>query len=413
MAHELILAINAGSTSLKFGVYGLTPEGRTIEEARGAVEEGEGGHLFVRARAADGRVLPVPTLPHAAGEAWTHESLATVLLEWTEQVMAGARVVAVGHRVVHGGMHFSAPVVVTPAVMQALESLVPLAPLHQPQNLTPIRRLASDRPGLLQVAAFDTDFHQTQTRAARLYALPRAWYEEGVRRYGFHGLSCAYVVRALGRHRGAPLDERAVIAHLGGGASISGTVGGRSVASSMGLTVVDGLPMATRSGAIDPGLVLHLQKTRGLTPEAMETILYTQSGLKGLSGISGDMRALLSSPEESAHEAVEHFVARTAREIAATAADIGGLEVLVFTGGIGENQPDTRSRIAERLRWTGLVLDPARNAASARGEPARISADESAVAAWVVPTDEESMIAEAAARAWRADRAMPDASFTG
>ncbi len=302
---------------------------------------------------------------------------------------AGEPLLAVGHRVVHGGAEFSRPLLVDPPVLAALESLIPLAPLHQPHNLAAIHLLRETQPQLPQVACFDTAFHRTHPQLADLYALPWAYYEAGVRRYGFHGLSYEYIAATLPRVAPAIAGGRVIVAHLGSGASLCALRAGASVDSTMGFSALDGLPMGTRPGALDPGVLLYLVGERGMTPAALERLLYKESGLLGISGVSNDMRVLLASDEPRARLAVDFFVHRVAKEIGALAAVLGGVDGLVFTAGIGENSAEIRSRIVGACAWLGVTLDVEANR---RGGP-RISRDSDAVSAWVVPTNEELMIA--------------------
>jgi acetate kinase len=298
---------------------------------------------------------------------------------------------AISHRVVHGGAEFDQPVEITPAVFARLEGLAPLAPLHQPHNLAVIRAAQALAPKALQVACFDTAFHRTMPAVAQRLGLPRAWEAAGVRRYGFHGLSYAYLVKALHKVDPELAQGRVVFAHLGSGASLCATRAGRSVETTMSFSTLDGLVMGSRCGALDPGAVLHLLR-QGLTAEAIETLLYERSGLLGVSGLSGDMRVLLASDDPAAGEAVELFAYRAACQTGAMAAALGGLDGVVFTAGIGENSAEIRSRICRRLGWLGVSLDPEANAAGL----GRISAADSRAAAWVIPTDEEQMLAEGA-----------------
>jgi acetate kinase len=318
-------------------------------------------------------------------------------VDWVERHLAPARLAAIGHRVVHGGNAHAGPALVTPALLAELATLAALAPLHQPHNLAAIEAMAHLHPGLPQVACFDTAFHLGNPRVARLYGLPRALADEGMMRYGFHGLSYRHIADALPafepRARG-----RVVAAHLGSGASMCAMVDGRSVATSMGFSALDGLPMATRCGSLDPGLVLHLLRAKQMTPDALETMLYRDSGLLGLSGVSGDMRTLLASAEDAAREAVDVFVYRIARELGSLAAAAGGLDVLVFTGGIGEHAPEIRARVCAQAAWLGVRIDAGANAA---GGP-RLHAHDSAVAVWALAADEEAVIA-------RETRAVADA----
>jgi acetate kinase len=303
---------------------------------------------------------------------------------------SGLELAAVGHRVVHGGMQYAQPIRLDSRALAALEKLIPLAPLHQPHNLAPIRSLIERRPGLPQVACFDTAFHATNPDVSRRFAIPAELHDAGVRRYGFHGLSYEYVASALRAHDAGAAAGRTIVCHLGNGSSMCALEGGRSVASTMGFTAVDGLPMGTRSGAIDPGVLLYLMDQRGMDARAIEKLLYSQSGLLGVSGISSDMRKLLGADDPRAKLAVDLYVYRIRRELGSLAAALGGVDALVFTAGIGENSPELRERICGDAAWLGLELD---RAANRKGGP-RISAAGSRVSAWVIPTNEELMIAK-------------------
>jgi acetate kinase len=300
----------------------------------------------------------------------------------------------VGHRIVHGGPRHAAPILVTPEIVTYLESLVPLAPLHQPHNLAPIAAVATAAPHLPQVACFDTAFHRVQPPLAQTFALPRALSDAGIRRYGFHGLSYEYIVRRLCETDPALARRRLIVAHLGNGASLCAIDDGRSIASTMGFTAVDGLMMGTRCGTLDPGVILYLMDERGMDARAIEKLIYSQSGLLGVSGISADMRTLRQSADARAREATDLFVYRICREIGSLAAALGGVDALVFTAGIGENDSVTRREVLAGCRWLGVEIDAARNDAGNHAGTGRISADGSRVSAWVVPTDEERMIAE-------------------
>jgi len=382
-----ILVVNAGSSSVKCGLFaarGPRPE----RLARVHADLGD-----------DGLVLTTSAGSGVAGtrsvERWENRSAEAAVERVLERALAlaGAPIAAVGHRVVHGGADFAGPVVVTPEVHRALETLEPLAPLHQPHNLAGIRAAAAALPGAVQVACFDTAFHHTCPPVATRLAIPRHWHDRGIRRYGFHGLSYESVAARLAEVTGA-VPERAVIAHLGAGASLCGIRRGRSIATTMGFTPLDGLVMATRCGGIDPGAVLQLVLREGVPAAEVEALLTRQSGLLGVSGISGDMRVLLASADPRAAEAVELFCERAARETASLAAALGGLDALVFTAGIGEHAVVIRERIAAKLAFLGLELEAAANA---RHGP-RLAAERSRVAAWVIPTDEEGVIAAHAAR---------------
>jgi acetate kinase len=380
-----ILVLNAGSSSLKFCVFDVAG-GMLGVALRGQLDGLPERCRFVAHDASQAIVAE----RSFGGRRMDHEEALRFLLEWTRSSpLAGRRLLAVGHRVVHGGRRFRQPVRVDDTVLEALDALVPLAPLHQPHNVAAIRLLRALDPGLPQVACFDTAFHCTQPALARVFALPRRYLDEGVERYGFHGLSYEYVASRL-----ADVDPRArvgrtVIAHLGNGASLCALREGRSIATTMGFTALDGLPMGTRSGALDPGVLLYLMRRHGLDEGQLEDLLYHRSGLLGVSGISGDVRELLASGDPRAAEALELFVYRIGRELGSLAAALGGLDALVFTGGIGENATEIRRQVCRDAAWLGLAVDEGANAA---GGP-RISLPGSAITAWVVPTDEERMIA--------------------
>jgi acetate kinase len=317
-----------------------------------------------------------------------HAAATAEIIALRRQLLGERTVLAVGHRVVHGGTAFSAPVLIDDKVLAKLAELVPLAPLHQPHNLAPIQAIAHAVPQLPQVACFDTAFHRTQPALAQAFALPRDITAAGVRRYGFHGLSYDYIVGLLTETEPALARSRLVIAHLGNGASLCAVRDGKSVASTMGFTAVDGLMMGTRTGAIDPGVLLYLMQERGLDAAGIEDLLYRRSGLLGVSGIASDMRTLRQSKAPEAREAIDLFVYRIVREIGSMAAALGGVDSLVFTAGIGEHDAATRAQVIAGCDWLGIVLDEARN----RAGSGRISSDASHVSAWVVPTDEERMI---------------------
>jgi acetate kinase len=382
---DAILVLNAGSSSLKFSVFldGEPPE----LLLRGQIEE-----LFTQphfaARDTAGKAVGERTWE--PGTKLGHSGAVEFLFGWGRGKLGEHRVGAAGHRVVHGGREFTGPVLIDPGVMTALEALVPLAPLHQPHNLGAIKAVAEHAPGLPQVACFDTAFHRTQPGVAQAFALPRRYAEEGILRYGFHGLSYEYIASALPGTDARAAAGRTVVAHLGNGASMCALRGGQSVATTMSFTALDGLPMGTRCGALDPGVLIYLMDRHGLDARALEKLLYQESGLLGVSGISSDMRTLLTSLDPRAAEALDLFVYRIGRELGSLAAAFGGLDALVFTGGIGENSAAVRARVCRDASWLGLELDEAANDA---GGP-RISRPNSRVAAWVIPTNEESMIAQ-------------------
>ena len=376
-----ILALNAGSSSIKFALF----EARGERIAHGTIEDiGEAPHF--RGYDQQGHL--------AAERRWreglSHEDLLSPLLDWVESHHDGEPLTAVGHRIVHGGTEFAAPVRIDDEVLAALERLTPLAPLHQPHNLTPIRAMAKLRPGLPQVACFDTAFHHRMPELASALPLPARYARAGVRRYGFHGLSYEYIARRFAELDRARAAGRVIAAHLGNGASACAMRDGRSLDTSMGFTALDGLMMGTRCGAIDPGAVLHMMQQEGLDGETISDILYHRSGLLGVSGESGDMRVLLESRTEAAHFAVSLFAYRAAREIAALTIPLGGLDALIFTAGIGEKAAPVRAAICAHLPHLGITLD---DAANRRHDPV-ISAAASKAAVRVIPTDEEAMIAD-------------------
>ena len=381
-----LVSLNAGSSSIKFGLYRLDDAGHPHHAAGGKIE-GIGTAPHLAARADDGSLAV--DRRWADGAAMTHEDLLGELIAWAQGHLGDNRIVGVGHRVVHGGTDFASPVRIQGTVMDRLGALSELAPLHQPHNLAAIRAMTKLMPDVPQVACFDTAFHRGRADETTRFALPRAYHDRGLVRYGFHGLSYAFIARELARTAPELAAGRVVVGHLGNGASLCAMRGGKSVDTTMGFTALDGLVMGTRCGTLDAGLVLHLIMHEGMSAEAVETLLYQQSGLLGVSGLSSDMRALHASDGEAARQAVTLFVARAAREIAALCTSMGGIDALVFTAGIGENDPVIRSLICERLGFLGLTLDPAANAANAR----TISAGDSRIAIMVVPTDEERMIA--------------------
>jgi acetate kinase len=391
---DAIAVLNAGSSSLKFSLF-VEREGSLALDLRGKVERLDAAPRF-EARAPDGRLLAERTW--GDGERPGHAGALDHLLAFLRQELAGDALAGVGHRVVHGGRTFSGPVQVDETVLPALQALVPLAPLHQPHALAAIRALRALDPGLPQVACFDTAFHRNMPDPAQRFALPAELHDAGVRRYGFHGLSYEHVASVLPSVDAAAARGRTVVLHLGNGASMCALQEGRSVATTMGFTALDGLPMGTRCGALDPGVLIWLADERGMDAREVERLLYDRSGLLGVSGISSDMRTLLSSPDPRARLAVDLYVYRIGRELGSLAAALGGLDAIVFTAGVGENAAAIRERVCRGAAWLGVVLDPAANAA---GGP-RISAPGSRVGAFVVHTDEELMIASHTRRLLRA-----------
>lgn len=382
---QAIISLNSGSSSIKFGLFTLEG-GMPVHAAGGKLEKiGIAPQLTIRD--CEGSIIAEKQWPQ--GASLTHQALLDDLYDWAGSHLAGHEIIAVGHRVVHGGADFAAPVRVDAAILARLEALCPLAPLHQPHNLAAIRAIAALSPDLPQIACFDTAFHHAMEPVATRLALPRAMSDKGIRRYGFHGLSYDYIARRLREIDPELASGRVIAGHLGNGASLCAIQEGRSVDTTMGFTALDGLMMGTRSGALDPGVVIHLMKQEGMSADEIETLLYRESGLLGVSGISSDMRTLHESDDPRAAEAIALFVWRAAREAGALISSMGGIDGIVFTAGIGENDPVIRAAIAARLAWTGLEIDEAANRANAP----LISTPGSRVTARVIPTDEEQMIA--------------------
>ena len=382
---DAILVVNAGSSSIKFSLF--LERGEALDLLLGGQIEGLYSAPRFKARDAAGAV--VGERQWADGEPLGHDGAIAHLAGFLREQLGEHRLAAVGHRVVHGGSAYAAPVRLTAEIVEHLEQFIPLAPLHQPHNLKPIRLLLDNQPQLPQVACFDTAFHRNQPEVAQAFALPPAITDRGVLRYGFHGLSYEYIASVLPEVDPRAAAGRSVVLHLGNGASMCAIHTGRSVAGTMGFTAVDGLPMGTRSGNLDPGVVLYLMDELKMDARAIEKLLYQQSGLLGVSGVSSDMRTLLTSDEPRAKFAVELFVYRIGRELGSLAAALGGLDALVFTAGIGEHAAAIRERVCRAAAWLGVELDLAANAA---GGP-RLSMAGSRVAAWVIPTNEELMIA--------------------
>ncbi len=379
-----ILVINAGSSSIKFAGYAESATGEPDLLGKGQIE-GIGTAPYFSVKDDTGALIGEHRWP--AGAHVGHAESLHYLIQWIEENATDVRVAAAGHRVVHGGLRFSKATLIDDTVMADLEALVALAPLHQPNNLAAIRALGDAHPELPQVAYFDTAFHRTQPRVAQMFALPRSMWDNGVRRYGFHGLSYEYIARKLPEH--APEATRAVVAHLGSGASMCAIKNGKSIESTMGFTAVDGLPMGTRTGALDPGVVLYCMQSLGMDAGAIEKLLYKESGLLGVSTISNDMRDLLASDDPLAGEAIDLFVYHIAKHGSALASAMGGMDTLVFTAGIGEHSPEIREHVCRRMAWLGIELD---TDANRRGGPL-ISTASSPISAWVIPTNEERMIA--------------------
>jgi len=387
---DSVLTFNAGSSSLKFALFAC--RGQSMSPVfRGQLEDLDEDPRFLVADATGRRIVD-----HDLGElrpgAWSHSEALAHLLHWIDARDDDLVLGTIGHRVVHGGEQFVAPVIVDDAVVDALEALTALAPLHQPASIAPIRALAALRPDLPQVACFDTAFHATLDAVERTFALGADLRAHGVRRFGFHGLSYEYIAGELPTHLGALADGRVVVAHLGNGASMCAMHGRRSRATTMGFTALDGLMMGTRCGALDPGVVLHLLRHAGIDAATLERKLYREAGLLGVSGLSHDMRTLLASTAPAAALAVQLYCHRIVREIGSLAAAIGGLDALVFTAGIGEHAAPVRARVVDALGWMGLRLDARANDA---GE-ARITLADSRVQAFVIPTNEEAVVARQA-----------------
>ncbi len=409
-----LLILNAGSSSIKFSVFALPAHGGELELVCRGLQENLGEdnphfkafdhagqvltdvHLTarkqgpeLRRRASDAPVTAAAPPAAPASTIYDHQAALRDLLAWLKDTPGLPEVVAVGHRVVHGGEEYSDPQLLTPEIIARLAHFVPLAPLHQPHNLAGIHALKAVRPDLPQVGCFDTAFHYVQPELAKLFALPHAYRQEGVRRYGFHGLSYEFIAGHLAEVMGTTATGRVVVAHLGNGASMCAMRDGKSVASTMGFTAVEGLPMGTRSGSLDPGVLLYLIEQHGMGVKDLTNLLYKQSGLLGLSGISNDMRELLASADANAKLAVDYFCYRIARELGSLAAALGGLDALVFTGGIGEHAAAVREQVCARCAWLGIALDAAANASDAQ----RINQPGSPTAVWVLPTNEELVIA--------------------
>jgi acetate kinase len=383
----IILVLNAGSSSLKFATFEATKA--TLEACYSGQVEGIGGAARFTAKDAGGGTIAQET--QANGRAAANHAVALgQIIGWLDGVLAGRQVVAVGHRVVHGGPDFTEPMLVDIGVLAELQELVALAPLHQPHNLAGIAAAARRFRGVPQVACFDTAFHRTQPFVADTFALPPGFHARGIRRYGFHGLSYEYITRRLASEDPRLGAGRLVIAHLGNGASLCAIAAGKAQASTMGFTALDGVPMGTRCGQLDPGVVLHMIDTLGMTTAEVSRLLYSGAGLKGLSGISHDVREIEATGGEAAERALGYFAYRVRREIAALAAALGGIDALVFTAGIGENARGLRARICDGLGFLGIAVDPARNAANAP----EISPQDAPIRVLVRRTDEERMIAE-------------------
>jgi acetate kinase len=385
VAEKAIVVVNSGSSSVKFSLFFQRRDALDLD-LRGQFEALSSRPRFV-ARDAAGRTVAERSWDE--GTQLGHDGALAHLVTFLRDHAGGARLVGVGHRVVHGGLDYAEPVRVDRGVLEALDKYVSLAPLHQPHNLAAIRAVAARAPELPQVACFDTAFHRSNPELAQMFALPHALHEAGVRRYGFHGLSYEYIASTLPAVDPKAAAGRTVVLHLGNGASMCALHEGRSVASTMGFTAVDGLPMGTRTGNLDPGVVLYLMDERNMDARSIEKLLYQQSGLLGVSGLASDMRTLLASDSPRARLAIDLFVYRVGRELGSLAAALGGLDAVVFTAGVGENSSEIRARICRAAGWLGLELDESANSDGR----ARISTTRSRVSAWTIPTNEELMIA--------------------
>lgn len=387
---DAIVVLNAGSSSIKFSLFEQRQNDLEVV-ARGQIEGLFTSPKFVSKDKA-GRVLSEKSW--GDGKSLGHAGALDHLVDYLKGELAEHRLVGVGHRIAHGGPDIAGPLRVDRDLVTRLEKLVPLAPLHQPHNLSPIKFLMERIPELVQVACFDTMFHRTNSQISQLFALPMEYFESGVRRYGFHGLSYEYIASVLPKYDDKAARGRTIVLHLGNGASMCALAQSKSAACTMGFCAVDGLMMGTRSGSLDPGVVLYLMAQKGMSASEIENLIYTKSGLLGISGISSDMRALLSSKEPRAGLAIDLYVYRVQRELGSLAAALGGLDSMVFTGGIGENAAPIRERVCRDAGWLGVQLDPTANT---KGGP-KISAPESRVSVWVIPTNEELMIARHAQR---------------
>ena len=388
---ELVLALNAGSSTVKFALFDVAGAAPALRY-RGLID-GLGHAPAMRTRGSDGEIAAERVWPD--GEKLRPADFAGEILAWIDSRLAGERLSAVAHRIAHGGPDFGEPVVLTPQILDQLAALEPLAPLHQPDNLAMVRAVHALQPDTLNIAGFDTAFFHDLPAVARCVPLPAPWPGRGVRRYGFHGLSYSYLRTRLQALKPLGGPSRVVFAHLGSGASLCACRDGRPLETTMGFSPLDGLVMSTRCGAIDPGVLLYLLGEGGLRREEVEDLLYRHSGLAAVSGIGGDMRAILASDSTTSRAAVDLFVYRVVQEVGALAAALGGLDAIVFSAGIGEHSPEIRSRVCEQLGWLGLELDPGANLASAE----RISTLRSSISAWVIATDEEQTLAEGARQA--------------
>ena len=385
---DVVLVVNSGSSSLKFALYPVTDNQN--EPLLSGVVSGIGTHPKLTANLA-GEPLTIKSPFDDLSKDATHDWLIKALLEKLHSEYSLFEPITVGHRIVHGGSHFTEPTIITPETLAQLKSLIPLAPLHQPHSIVAIEAIAKHAPELLQVACFDTSFHRTQSKIEQMFAIPRALTEEGITRYGFHGLSYEYIASVLPQYLGDKAEGRVLVAHLGNGTSMCAMKNRKSVSSTMGFSTLEGLVMGTRCGLLDAGVILHLIKQKGLSVDEVQRMLYHESGLLGVSGISSDMRDLEKSDDPNAKQAIELFCHRAKEEIGNLTAVMHGLDAIVFTAGIGENSAPVREQICESLAWLGVKLDQNAN----NNNETKISAVDSKVGVYVIPTDEEATIANA------------------
>lgn len=383
---DFLLVLNPGSTSIKFSVYLVEEDDQFAVEIEGEIEH-IGEQAAFKVTDHNGQVQVQQELDME--EDLHHGTLIQFLLDFLHDYLDDGRLLAVGHRVVHGGTRYESPVVIDEPVLRELENLIPLAPLHQPQSLAIIDAIRTTLPTLPQIACFDTAFHRTQAKVEQLFAIPRRYIDEGIHRYGFHGLSYEYISKVMDGYNPALSSARVIVAHLGNGASLCAMQNGKSLATTMSFSPLDGLVMGTRCGSLDPGVLLYLLQHHHMTEHELEQMLYHESGLLGVSGISNDMRVLLESGDEYAKQAIDLFVHRLTREIGALAAVLGGLDALIFTAGIGQHSPDIRAAVCEQAAWLGVKID---NDANIAGDFC-ISRQDSSVSVWILHTDENRMIA--------------------
>ncbi|MBK8814008.1 MAG: acetate/propionate family kinase [Methylococcaceae bacterium] len=382
-----LLVINAGSSSIKFTLFRIESSGRLVEELKGQVD-GIGNFPQLKVIHSDGGLLVDKRIDTSVAP--DHKNCLNEICSWLLQYIGKGKLQAIGHRVVHGGLDYITPVLINQKILSDLENLIPLAPLHQPHNLLPIRTFEEIIPGVPQIVCFDTAFHRTQSETAQSFGLPKRFFNEGIRRYGFHGISYEFIASELPRLGLEIHGTRIIVAHLGSGASLCAIQNGVSIATTMGFSPLDGLVMGTRCGSLDPGVMLYLMDRYKMNVRELEHLLYYESGLLGISGVSNDMRTLLASESPLAAEAIKLFVYRIGREIGSLAAALGGLDALIFTGGIGENSAEIRDLVCKQVSWLGLELDRDANRAAAE----RLSTIQSKISAWVVKTDENLMIAK-------------------